>query len=159
MLVAEANVTATVRAAILTDCALALVVTPVATVTVHSDAADSVAVAAVSVSVAPAAPELDPAAVNVVLPHPDDVLISEGDATIVNVGSTRAMVSAASKGPFNSNRYDTDVAEEVCGVVIVRLLVASAGANVCVEVAIASALMSDTAANVTATVRPARFAA
>ena len=79
-------------------------VTPVATVTVHSDAADSVAVAAVSVSVAPAAPELDPAAVNVVLPHPGDVLISDGDATIVNVGSTRAMVSAASKGPFNSNR-------------------------------------------------------
>ena len=43
--------------------------------------------------------------------------------------------------------------------VIVRLLVANAGANVCVEIAIVSALISDTAANVTATVRELKSAA
>ena len=51
---------------------------PVATVTVHSDPVPSVAVPAVSVSVAVAVPDLEAAAVNVVLPHPFDVLSPPG---------------------------------------------------------------------------------
>ena len=64
-----------------------LVVTPVATVTVHCSYAFSVALAAVNVSVAVAVAELDSAAVNVVDPHPPLV---DGVASPAspNVGST-----------------------------------------------------------------------
>jgi hypothetical protein len=55
--VADPNFTATVRVFRFAACTCALVVTPVATVTVHSDPAASVAVFALSVSVAVDVPE------------------------------------------------------------------------------------------------------
>ena len=73
MFAADARVTATVRVLRSPTCPFVLVVTPVATVTVHSDPAASVAVFAVSVSVASASPELAADTVNAVLPHPADL--------------------------------------------------------------------------------------
>ena len=68
-----------------------LVVTPVAMVSEHIWYAGSVAVPADSVSVAAAAPELAPATVNVVVPHP--LVVTAARVPNWNVGSSRAMVS------------------------------------------------------------------
>ena len=159
MFVAAPKATATVRVFRLAFCALALVVTPVATVTVHSDAAASVAVLAVNVSVAVAVPELVAATVKAVLPHPADML-GVASVPMVKVGSTSAMVSAGlcTRATFSSNVYDTDDSDHVSGVAITNALVASAVATVAVDVVIFTALMSATAFNVTAAVRPLQFA-
>ena len=68
--------------------------TPVATVTVHSDPAANMAVVAVSVRVAVVVPEVVPAALNPVDPHPLDVLSPDGDAAMVKVGNTSSILSA-----------------------------------------------------------------
>jgi hypothetical protein len=159
--VALCNTTAAVRVFRFAVCAFWLVVTPVPTVTVHSDIAGRSAVVAVSVSVAVVVPELVAAAVNAVLPHPVDVLRLAGDA-MTNVGSTNAMVSAVlaySRGAFSSKVYETEDFESVCGSANTKILVVSAGATVAVDVEIPTALISATAANVTPAVRPTRFAA
>jgi hypothetical protein len=77
---------------------------PLETVTVHSELAVSVAVAAESVKVAVVVPELDAAAVKVVVPHPLDVLTPAGEE-IVKVGSTNAMLSllVCTSGVFSLN--------------------------------------------------------
>ena len=100
--VADANVTPTNLVFRFAVCAAALVVTPVVTDTVHCDPADSVDVAAVSVSVAVAVPEFAFVAANVVVPHPLD---PTGVASVprVNDGNTNAIASDAARGAFNTN--------------------------------------------------------
>ena len=109
-----ASVPATVRVFRFAVWAFALVVMPVATVTVHSDPAASVAVFAVKVTVAVAVPELLAATVKPVLPHPAEV-VGVASVPMVKVGSTRAIESAGlllcTSGAFSSNVYDTDDAE------------------------------------------------
>ena len=137
-------------------------VTPVATVTVHSDPAANTAVVAVNVSVASATPGLAAVAVNPVDPHPLDVLTPAGDA-MVNVGSTKSILSAVlvwSSGAFSSNVYDTAVGEKIVGSAIASVLTASDGATTAVDKGTATALMFATpvALSVAAAVRVARFA-
>ena len=136
-------------------CAAALVVTPVVTDTVHCDPADSVDVAAVSVSVAVVVPELALVAVNVVVPHPPD---PTGVASVprVNDGNTNAIASDIAIGAFNSNVYDNDDSDHMYGSAIVKMLVLNAGASTAVDVVIAVAPMSVAELNVTAAVRVLR---
>jgi hypothetical protein len=109
-----ANVNATVRVFRLATCAVGLVVIPVAIVTVQCVSAGRVAVAAVSVRVAVAVPELDLVAANVVEPHP----LVEGVANVAStkLGNTRAIASPDSKTTFSENKYETDEAADVTGV-------------------------------------------
>jgi len=156
--VADPNVTPTslvLRSAV---CATALVVTPVATDTVHSDPAASWLVAAVSVSVAVAVPEAVAATVNVVVPHPLDAA-GVASVPIVNNGKRNAIASVLSRGAFNSNVYDNDDSDHIDESAIVTMLVLNAGAATAVDVVIAVAPMFVTDANVTAAVRVFRFAA
>jgi hypothetical protein len=158
------NVTAAVRALAFAPCALLLVVTPVAIVTAHSWYAFSVAVPAVSVSVASVCPVLAPAAVNTVLPHP----LSSGDASDPanwNDGSTSAMLSAGlavPRGAFRAKLNVIDDSAAVTGLAITSLLCwnAAVGAVTSVDVVIdpsdAAMLVAD--ARVTATVRVLKFA-
>ena len=163
MLVALPSVTATVRVFRFADCAFALVVTPVATVTVHSAPAASVAVLDVSVSVAVAVPELVAATVKAVVPHPADML-GVASVPMVNVGSTSAMESAGlllcTNGALSSNVYDTAVGKCSSGRATITVLVASAGTTVAVDVVTFTAPMFATFASfrVTAAVRPLQFA-
>ena len=119
MSLADARVTATLRTCELMDCCFMLVVTPVATVSVHSDPAASVAVFAVSVSVASDVPELDAATVKAVLPQPGVVvtLLSPDGAAMVNVGSFSSILSGfgalCSSGAFSSNVYEIEDADHV----------------------------------------------
>ena len=80
---------------------------------------------------------------------------------MMNSGSTKLIVSGVvwMSAVVMANVNDTAEATDVNGLPRVKMLVLNTGTAVCVEIAIVSALMSDTAANVTATVRPARFAA
>jgi hypothetical protein len=129
---------------------------PLPTVTVHSLAAVRGAVAAVKVNVV-VAPDPDVAAVNVVVPHPPDVLNPAGDA-MVNAGSTSAMLSGAARGAFSSKVYDSDDGEPVLGLraVSVSTLVVRAGATVAVDFVSFTAAMFATfpSFSVTAAVRP-----
>ena len=131
-------------------------VTPLPTVTVHSVLAARVAVAAVSVSVV-VDPDPDVAAVNVVDPHPLDLLMPPGDA-MVNVGSFNAMLSLllCTSGAFITNVYATDDGDHVVGSAITSLLVDSTGATVAVDFVIFTAAIFATFASfrVTAAVRP-----
>lgn len=68
-----------------------MVVTPVATATVHNVAAGSAAVAAVNVMVAVEAPEFETAAVKLVVPHPSVVGTAGDDST----NSGRTIVSSS----------------------------------------------------------------
>ena len=130
-----------------------------ATVTVHSESAASVAVFAVSVRVASASPEFVAATVNAVVPHPADMVGVDGDAS-VNVGSTSAMVSVVcSRAVFSSNVYEIDDGDHVLGSAISSALVVSAGSTVTVDVVIFTALISVTSLsrNATAAVRELQF--
>ena len=137
-------------------CAAALVVTPVATVTMHSVFASSVAVAAVSVIAAVAVAEFATVDVNVVVPHP--LVVGVDVVASVNVGSVSTMVSLAFTGAFDTNRNDNEDAANVTGFAIVSTLVLSTGASTAVDVVIATADTSVTPARVTATLRVFRFA-
>jgi hypothetical protein len=166
----SANVTAAVRALSFAPCTLLLVVTPVAIVTEHSWYAFSVAVAAVSVSVAVVCPELAVPAVNSVAPQP---LLSSGTelgASSVlanwNDGSTSAMLSAGAavpRGAFRAKLNVIDDSAAVTGLAITSLLCwnAAVGAATAVDVVIdeVAAAMSVADARVTATVRVLKFAA
>jgi hypothetical protein len=157
MFVAPANVAPTVRVPRCIACAAALVITPVATVTVHVVPAASVAEAAVNVSVAVAVPELEPAAVNVVAPQPLVVGVA-GDPATVKLGSTSAILSAAWSAVFKLNSKATEVGAAVTGLASVsELCVTLVGSSVDVAMAVAATLSAP--ANVTATVRVFRFAA
>jgi hypothetical protein len=126
---------------------------------VHSEPAASVAVFAVSVSVAVAVSEFVAATVNAVVPHPADMVGSDGDAS-VNVGSTSAMVSvSSSRAVLSSNVYEIDDGDHVSGVAISSALVVSAGITVTVDVVIFTAAISVTSLsrNVTAAVRELQF--
>ena len=103
--------------------------------------------------------EPDVVALNVVVPHPADVLSPDGDA-MVNVGNTNAKLSPMSSGAFITNVYATDDADHVVGSAITSLLVDSAGATVAVDFVIFTAEMSATFASfsVTAAVRPLQSA-
>jgi hypothetical protein len=74
-----------------TCCWNCVVVTPVATVTVHNVAAGSAAVAAVNRMVAVKAPEFETAAVKLVVPHPSVVGTAGDDIT----NSGRTIVSSS----------------------------------------------------------------
>ena len=126
--VAVASVTAAVRVFRFAFCAPALVVarvaalvlTPVAIVTMHCVLAASVAVAAVNVTVAVAVPELVPATVNVVVPHP--LVVGVTKVPSVNVGSTNATLSLAFIAAFSSNVYAIDDAAHVTGLAMASTL-------------------------------------
>jgi hypothetical protein len=143
----------------LAACATVLVVTPVATVTAHCSYAFSVAVAAVNVNVAVAVPELASDVVNVVVPHP--FIVGVAKLLSANVGSTSAMLSLAASGTFNANVYERDDVAVVTGLSMLNTLCfnAGVGATTAVDVVIAVAATLSAVANVTATVRVARFAA
>ncbi len=106
ILFAVANVTATVRVLRSAACAAALVVMPVAIVTRHSTPDFISAVAAFSVTAAPACPELATVEVKVVVPHPS--VTGVDNELMPNVGSTNATRSFTFSGAFNAKRYDTD---------------------------------------------------
>ena len=115
--------------------------TPVATVTVHSDPAANMAVVAVSVRVAVVVPEVVPAALNPVDPHPLDVLSPDGDA-MVKVGNTSSILSAVpvcAIGAFNSNVYEIDDGDHMVGCDIARVLTVSAGTTTAVDFVICTA--------------------
>jgi hypothetical protein len=104
-----AKVAATVRDASFKPCGTELVVTPVATLIIHCVRGTNVAVAAVNVRVAVALPELAPAAVKLVVPHP----VSTGVARVpkTNWGKSMARVSPTASGAFNAKKKRTaDVA-------------------------------------------------
>jgi len=107
MLVEDPSVTATVLDGMFAPCSNRLVVTPLPMITVHSEFAPSVAVAAVSVNVAVDNPDSVAAALNVVVPHPLDVLRPAGVPNM-NVGSIKAKLSATLRGEFSSNVYDSE---------------------------------------------------
>ena len=133
--------------------------TPVAIVTAHCSYAFSVAVAAVNVNVAVAVPELASVVVNVVVPHP--FIVGVAKLLSANVGSTSAMLSLAASGAFNANVYDIDDVAAITGLSMLNTLCfnAGVGATTSVDVVIATVATSSAVANVTATVRVARFAA
>ena len=118
-----------VRAARLAVCVTLLLVTPVATDTVHCSYAFRVAVAAVRVSVASTAPDLVPAAVNVVVPHPLTVTSPLGMVpSKVNVGSTRVMVSLlCTRGVFRANMNEIGDRPDVTAFSTVSTLFSYAG--------------------------------
>ena len=150
---ASAKVTAAVRAARLAVCDLVLVVTPVAIVTVHSVLAASGAVAACSTRAAVAVPELLMLGVNVVVPHPADIV---GVARLSNAkyGSTKVTSSLAAMMPFTLKTYASDAAVLVADEPSVSVLVANVVGS-SVDVAIAVADTSALLASVAATVREA----
>ena len=75
--------------------------------------------AAVSVSVASAVPELAFVAVNVVVPHPLS-LGSVSNVPNTKLGSSSAMVSVAMRGAFSAIMKVTEVATSVLGRSIIR---------------------------------------
>jgi len=105
-LVAAENRTSTFQLLRLAACAFALVVTPVDTVTVHSEPDNNVADEAVRINVDVAKPEFIATTLNEVLPHPLDI-IGDAKEPYVNVGSTNMMISDGCSGAFNANVYDT----------------------------------------------------
>ena len=102
MSAADASITPTFRSLRFAACAFALVVTPVDTVTVHSEPDNNVADEAVRVNVHVDVPDPVPDTLNEVLPHPLDIV---GDAREpnLNVGNTSVMVSDTSSGAFITN--------------------------------------------------------
>jgi hypothetical protein len=152
MSTADASVTPTFLAVSPAACALALVVTPVSTDTVHTAAAASVDVPAVRVSVDVAVPELALVAVNVVEPQPAD---APGDARVprVNVGSTSAIESAAFSGTFSANLNVVADSEYIRGSASSSRLMLSADTFTSVDTPIAPAPILLTDARVTAAVR------
>ena len=139
--VTPARVTATLRVFRFAACTALLAVTPAPIFTVHCSYALSVALAAVSVIAAFAAPPLLSAAVNVVLPHP--LLVTLPTLLSPNVGSVSVILSLAFSGTFNANVYDMLDTPDVTGVSITSVLCFSAGvgAVTAVDVAIAVAAM------------------
>jgi hypothetical protein len=137
--VAPDRVTATLRVFRFAVCTALLAVTPVPMFTVHCSYAFSVAVAAVSVIAAFAAPPLLSAAVNVVLPHP--LFVRVPTLLSPNVGSVSVILSLAFSGTFNANVYDMDDTPDVTGVSMTSVLCFSAGvgAVTAVDVGIAVA--------------------
>jgi hypothetical protein len=133
------RVTATLRVFRFAACTALLAVTPVPMFTVHCSYAFSVAVAAVSVIAAFAAPPLLSAAVNVVLPHP--LFVRVPTLLSPNVGSVSVILSLAFSGTFNANVYDMDDTPDVTGVSMTSVLCFSAGvgAVTAVDVGIAVA--------------------
>jgi hypothetical protein len=126
-------------------------------VTVHRVPAARVAVAAVNVTVAVAVFELAFAAVNVVEPQP--LVVGVARVARVKVGNTMAMVSAAASPVFKENEKEIDDAEDAKLFETVSTALDTVGSVTAVDVAMVKAVMSATAASVTATVRVARFAA
>jgi hypothetical protein len=120
-----AKVNASVRVLLLAVWPTALVVTPVATVTVHSVPAGSVAVAAVNVNVAVAAPVLAAATAKVVLPHPLVVGVERDEKA--NVGRTIAILSLTRRFAFNEKATDMAVGLETTGLEIDRTLPITVG--------------------------------
>jgi hypothetical protein len=113
MSVTPASTAAIVRVFRFAACVTALVVTPVAIVTVHCVAAASVAPPVVNVNVAVAVPELLAAAVKFVLAHP---LVAGTDIEAMEkVGSARTTLSATARGTFRANASTREVSAAVMG--------------------------------------------
>ena len=105
MFAAEARFTATVLVDKSAACDKGDVVMPLDRVSTHSDPAGRVAVAAVKVTAALAVPELEPATVKVVSPHPGDLESPPGEA-VMKVGRVSTMESATSNGAFEVHLYE-----------------------------------------------------
>ena len=121
----EENVTAFVRVPRSAFWVVALVVTPVGMVTLHSVNALRAAVAADKVSVAVVRPELAFATEKVVLPHPLTVVgFNSFTEPKTKNGSTSAMVSGIviSIGAFNAKMYVIDDFADVTGFAMTSLL-------------------------------------
>jgi hypothetical protein len=97
--------------------------------------------------------------VNVVDPHP--FIVGVAKLLSANVGSTSAMLSLAASGTFNANVYEIDDVAAITGLAMLNTLCFNAGVawDTIVDVVIATAATLSAVANVTATVRVARFAA
>ena len=136
-----ARVTTTLRVFRFAACTALLAVTPAPMFTVHCSYAFSVAVAAVSVIAAFAAPPLLSAAVNVVLPQP--LFVRVPTLLSPNVGSVSVILSLAFSGTFNANVYDMVDGPSVTGLLMISVLCFSAGvgAATAVDTAIAVAAM------------------
>ena len=134
-----------------------LVVTPLASVTVHAVALAIVALPAVNVNVAVDVPDPVPAAVNVVVPHPAFVTVSP--LPNVNVGTTTATLSPTATTAFAVKLYDTALTALNTACAIDSVLTLSATATSAGDVVIVVAAMLLDPASVNATVRVAMFAA
>ena len=100
-------------------------------------------------------PPSNPAAMNVVVPHPLVVVVSPEEA-IANVGRTNEISLLTDRGEFNVNVKEIADEAAMTGVVIIKTLCCNTddvGAVVSVDVEINTAVMSAASANVTATVR------
>jgi hypothetical protein len=156
MSVAPASVAVIVRVLSLAFWEDALVVMPVAIVTVQAVCAAIEADVAVRTTLA-AAPEPNVAAVNAVDPHPLD----DGDARVPSVksGTAKVIVSDVASSAVKANRRETDVIDAVTGVANTRELWLITGATMAVEDAIGVAVTSGEFARVRAAVRVFRFPA
>jgi hypothetical protein len=132
---------------------------PVATVTEHLAPAGKTAVLAVKVKVAVEVPELEAAAVKVVLQPDLDGVPNEASA---KVGSTSAMVSSTERGTFNWKVNAADVSVLLSAVVNgfpkTRALCCSAGADTAEDTEIGVLEISVVPAKVTFTTRDAKLA-
>ena len=149
MLLEPASVKATVLVFKSAVCAAALVVMPVAMVTVHAVPADRVAPPAVNVIVA-VAPDPDEPAVKDVDPQP----LVDGEPRDPNVksGRTIVIVSEAASAAFRVNWYEMDDAVDFTGEAMVSTSFEASGSAIAVDFAIAVAAMLLEPASVKATV-------
>jgi hypothetical protein len=157
---ADGNVAPTLRVESPAACATLLLVTPLATDTVHCAYASSVAVAAVRVSVAVLVVESLVVAVNVVVPH--EVAVTPGLLAIPNVGNNRVILSVVcTSGVLSANMNEMADGPSVTGLAMVSTLCwnAGVGATNAVDnvIAVVALAMFFAAARVTPTLRLAAF--
>jgi len=125
-----ANVIATVLLLWFASRGVPLMVRPAPTDTAQRTPAAIGAPAAVNVTAAPAFVESDPAAVNVVVPHP---LLEILVGTTVKLGSTILTVSPMASTVLVEKKYETVDVVPVTGVAISKALLDKAGAGTGVE--------------------------
>jgi hypothetical protein len=155
-----ASVAPTLRVERSPACDTLLLVTPLATDTVHCSYASSVAVAAVRVSVAVLVVESLTVAVNVVVPH--EVAVTPGLLAIPNVGNNRVILSVVcTSGVLSANMNEMADGPSVTGLAMVSTLCwnAGVGATNAVDnvIAVVALAMFFAAARVTPTLRVAAF--
>jgi len=132
------------------------VVAPVAIVSVHIVCFDNVAVPAVNVKAASAAPLLEPTTVKVVDPQP--VSVTEPSVAQTKLGNTTTIVSDAVRSAVTEKAKEIEVAEDMVGDLIFNVLALITGFVTAVDSMIAVAPMLVLSARVTAIVLEARLA-
>lgn len=147
---------ATVRVFRFAFCAAVAVETPVETVTVHSVCAGSTAVSMENVNMAVAVPEFAELTLNVVVPHPFVVIPLRDENE--NPGKVIATTSSNVISDVSWNMKEIDVAVDVVGVAIFRILVVNAGAATADDLTIAVSVIAAADANDASTFRVARLA-